>query len=35
MKKNYGLTDQETAQGYILTCQAVPTSDTVAISYDA
>ena len=35
MKKNYGLTDQETAQGYVLTCQAVPTSDSVAISYDA
>jgi ring-1,2-phenylacetyl-CoA epoxidase subunit PaaE len=35
MKKNYGLTDQETAQGYILTCQAVPTSDSVSISYDA
>jgi ring-1,2-phenylacetyl-CoA epoxidase subunit PaaE len=34
MKKNYGLTDQETAQGYVLTCQAVPTSDSVTISYD-
>jgi ring-1,2-phenylacetyl-CoA epoxidase subunit PaaE len=35
MKKNYGLTEQETAQGYVLTCQAVPTSDAVSISYDA
>jgi len=35
MKKNYGLTDQETALGYVLTCQAVPTSDAVSISYDA
>ena len=35
MKKNYGLTEQETSQGYILTCQAVPTSDAVTISYDA
>ena len=35
MKKNFGLTEQETAQGYVLTCQAVPTSDAVSISYDA
>jgi len=35
MKKNYGLTEQETAAGYVLTCQAVPTSDAVSLSYDA
>ncbi len=35
MKKNYGLTAQEIAQGYVLTCQAVPTSDAVSISFDA
>jgi ring-1,2-phenylacetyl-CoA epoxidase subunit PaaE len=35
MKKNYGLSETETAQGYILTCQAVPTSDEVVLSYDA
>jgi ring-1,2-phenylacetyl-CoA epoxidase subunit PaaE len=35
MKKNYGLTEYEVAQGYVLTCQAVPTSDQVALSYDA
>jgi ring-1,2-phenylacetyl-CoA epoxidase subunit PaaE len=35
MKKNYGLTDEEVAQGYVLTCQAVPTSDGVALTYDA
>ena len=35
MKKNYGLTEQETQQGYVLTCQAVPTSDAVTLSYDA
>ncbi|HEY5046422.1 MAG TPA: 2Fe-2S iron-sulfur cluster-binding protein [Rhizomicrobium sp.] len=35
MKKNYGLTEHETAQGYVLTCQAVPTSDSVSISYDS
>jgi ring-1,2-phenylacetyl-CoA epoxidase subunit PaaE len=35
MKKNYGLTEQEVAQGYVLTCQAVPTSEQVTLSYDA
>ena len=35
MKLNYGLTDEEVAAGYVLTCQAVPTSDSVVISYDA
>ena len=35
MKKNYGLTELETAAGYVLTCQAVPTSDAVSLSYDA
>jgi ring-1,2-phenylacetyl-CoA epoxidase subunit PaaE len=34
MKKNYGLTEQEIAQGFVLTCQAVPTSDQVVLSYD-
>jgi ring-1,2-phenylacetyl-CoA epoxidase subunit PaaE len=35
MKKNYGLSEAEIAQGYVLTCQAVPTSDEVTLSYDA
>jgi ring-1,2-phenylacetyl-CoA epoxidase subunit PaaE len=35
MKKNYGLTEQEIALGYVLTCQAIPTSDEVSLSYDA
>jgi ring-1,2-phenylacetyl-CoA epoxidase subunit PaaE len=35
MKKNYGLSDEEVAQGYVLTCQSVPTSDEVTLSYDA
>jgi ring-1,2-phenylacetyl-CoA epoxidase subunit PaaE len=35
MKKNYGLTEEEVAQGYVLTCQAVPTSDNVTLNYDA
>ena len=35
MKVNYGLTDAEVADGYILTCQAVPTSSELVINYDA
>jgi ring-1,2-phenylacetyl-CoA epoxidase subunit PaaE len=35
MKKNYGLSDEEVGQGYVLTCQSVPTSDDVVLSYDA
>ncbi len=35
MKKNYALSDEEVAQGYVLTCQSVPTSDEVTLSYDA
>jgi len=35
MKKNYGLTDEEVAQGYVLTCQSVPTSGDVVLSYDS
>jgi len=34
MKKNYGLTDQEVARGYVLTCQSVPESDAVELTYD-
>lgn len=35
MKKNYGLSAQEVADGFVLTCQAVPTSDEVTLNYDA
>jgi ring-1,2-phenylacetyl-CoA epoxidase subunit PaaE len=35
MKQNYGLSESEIAAGYVLTCQAVPTSEEVALSYDA
>jgi ring-1,2-phenylacetyl-CoA epoxidase subunit PaaE len=35
MKTNYGLSPAEVAQGYVLTCQAVPTSDNVVIDYEA
>ncbi len=34
MKVNYGLTADEVAAGYILTCQATPRGDDVEISYD-
>lgn len=35
MKVNYGLSDDEVARGYVLTCQAVPLTDDVALDYDA
>ena len=35
MKLNYSLTDDEVKKGYILTCQAHPTSENVTISFDA
>ncbi len=34
MKVNYALTDQEVADGYILTCQAHPTSEKIIVDYD-
>jgi ring-1,2-phenylacetyl-CoA epoxidase subunit PaaE len=34
MKVNYGLSAEEVANGYVLTCQAVPTSEDVAVNYD-
>ncbi|WP_328912064.1 MULTISPECIES: 2Fe-2S iron-sulfur cluster-binding protein [unclassified Streptomyces] len=34
MRTNYTLTAQESAEDYILTCQAVPTSDAVSVDYD-
>jgi ring-1,2-phenylacetyl-CoA epoxidase subunit PaaE len=35
MRNNYGLTDEEVAQGYVLTCQSVPVSDKLVLSYDS
>ena len=35
MAAHYGLTDEEIADGYILTCQSVPAGDGVAVDYDA
>jgi len=35
MAARYGLTDEEVASGYVLTCQSVPLGDGVAVDYDA
>jgi ring-1,2-phenylacetyl-CoA epoxidase subunit PaaE len=35
MAARYGLTDEEVAEGYVLTCQSVPLGDGVAVDYDA
>ncbi|HEX8526149.1 2Fe-2S iron-sulfur cluster-binding protein [Allosphingosinicella sp.] len=35
MAARYGLTDQEVAAGYVLTCQSVPKSEGVELDYDA
>jgi ring-1,2-phenylacetyl-CoA epoxidase subunit PaaE len=35
MAVNYGLTDDEVRRGYVLTCQATPTTATLAVDYDA
>ena len=35
MAAHYGLTDEEVADGYVLTCQSVPLGDGVAVDYDA
>ena len=34
MRSNFSLTDEEVKQGYILTCQAFPTSDELIVSFD-
>lgn len=34
MKKNYALADKEVEQNYVLSCQAVPTSDKVVVDFD-
>jgi len=34
MTKNYGLTEQELAAGYVLTCQSVPATDRIVLNYD-
>src|SRR3954469_25581414 len=35
MAVHYGLTDEEVADGYVLTCPSVPLGDGVAVDYDA
>jgi ring-1,2-phenylacetyl-CoA epoxidase subunit PaaE len=35
MAARYGLTDEEVAAGYVLTCQSVPKGDGVEVDYDA
>jgi ring-1,2-phenylacetyl-CoA epoxidase subunit PaaE len=35
MKVNYGLSEEELAEGYVLTCQATPLGEGVALTYDA
>ena len=35
MAVNYGLTDDEVARGYVLTCQSQPVSDRIVVDYDA
>jgi ring-1,2-phenylacetyl-CoA epoxidase subunit PaaE len=35
MAARYGLTDDEVAAGYVLTCQSVPLGNGVAVDYDA
>jgi ring-1,2-phenylacetyl-CoA epoxidase subunit PaaE len=35
MRMNYTLTDAEVEEGYILTCQAVPTSPELSVDFDA
>jgi ring-1,2-phenylacetyl-CoA epoxidase subunit PaaE len=34
MTVNYALLDAEVKQGYILTCQSHPTTDTLIVDYD-
>lgn len=34
MEKNYALTEEEVAEGYILTCQSHPVTNVVMITYD-
>jgi hypothetical protein len=35
MRNNNALTDDEVATGWVLTCQSVPSTATIAVNYDA
>ena len=35
MRRNYALEQREVDAGYVLTCQALPVSDTVTVDYDS
>jgi ring-1,2-phenylacetyl-CoA epoxidase subunit PaaE len=35
MRRNYALEDSELAAGYVLTCQSLPVTDAVPVSYDS
>jgi ring-1,2-phenylacetyl-CoA epoxidase subunit PaaE len=35
MRRNFALEESEVADGFVLTCQSLPVSDTLAVSYDA
>jgi ring-1,2-phenylacetyl-CoA epoxidase subunit PaaE len=35
MRRNYALEDSEVSAGYVLTCQALPSSDEITVDYDA
>ena len=34
MEKNFSLSDDEVAQGYILTCQSHPITENIVVDYD-
>jgi ring-1,2-phenylacetyl-CoA epoxidase subunit PaaE len=35
MRRNFALEPDEVEQGFVLTCQAVPQTDEVAVDFDA
>ena len=35
LRRNFALEDSELADGFVLTCQSLPVSDTLAVTYDA
>jgi ferredoxin len=35
MRANNALTDEDLEEGWILTCQSIPTSDEIVVDYDA